>query len=430
MNTKNKQSISVSFQRTNAVPLDGSTVFSSFAEAAEYVNKENTTAYEGQIITVDDGYSVEIYKVIKDSSFASGLDIENIRYFTFASLAAAASGMGTTTYFRTVTEINENKSEGAKAYYKVIILPTTVTRLSNNAFADCTNLKYIQMSPRMKYIHDSAFSNCSKISSMNLPDALTSMGSNAFYNCYSLTSVYINDIAKWCNISFGNLYANPLYYAKKLYLKGELVTNLVIPEGVTSIGFTAFSGCRSLTSVTFAENSKLTSIGKNAFLDCRSLTSITIPNSVTSIGSFAFSDCSSLTSINIPNSVTSIGDEAFNSCSSLTSVTFAENSKLTYIDFATFSGCRSLTSVTIPDSITSIGNFAFSGCYSLTSITIGNSVTSIGQGAFEYCSGFTSINYGGTKAQWKAIPKGSSWNSNTGEYTVICTDGVLTKSQS
>ena len=84
---------------------------------------------------------------------------------------------------------------------------------------------------------------------------------------------------------------------------------------MTSIGNGAFIWCRSLTSITFAEGSKLTSIGEFAFYNCSNLTSITIPSSVTSIGKFAFKDCSSLTSIEIPASVESIGNYAFAGCS-------------------------------------------------------------------------------------------------------------------
>ena len=110
----------------------------------------------------------------------------------------------------------------------------------------------------------------------------------------------------------------------------------------------------------------VTSIGNSAFNECISLTSITIPDSVTSIGAYAFQSCSNLTSITIPDSVTSIGASAFNSCSGL-------------------------TSITIPDSVTSIGNFAFSYCISLTSITIPDSVTSIGSYAFYNCKNLTTI---------------------------------------
>ena len=134
--------------------------------------------------------------------------------------------------------------------------------------------------------------------------------------------MYITDIAAWCNISFGSSSENPLYYAKNLYLNNQLVTELIIPDSVTSIGDRAFYWCESLTS-------------------------ITIPNSVNSIGSFAFSGCSGLTSITIPDSVTSIGDRAFEECANLTSI--AIGSGVTFIGSKAFYGCRSLTEISVSE---------------------------------------------------------------------------------
>ena len=165
------------------------------------------------------------------------------------------------------------------------------------------------------------------------------------------------------------------------------ITEVIIEEGVTSIGNCVFCNCTSLTTVTIGNS--VTSIGNYAFDGCSGLTSVTIPNSVTSIGISAFEGCSNLSSVNIPEGVTTISDQLFLSCSSLTSVTISNS--VTSIGKYAFSDCSSLTTVTIPNSVTSIGSFAFYNCSGLTTVTIPNSVTSIGSHAFSYCSGLTSV---------------------------------------
>ena len=155
--------------------------------------------------------------------------------------------------------------------------------------------------------------------------------------------------------------------------------DVVIPEGVTSIGYRAFYYCSSLTSIVIPES--VTSIGDSAFYGCSSLASVVIPEGVTSIGDEAFYYCQSLTSVVIPEGVTSIGGEAFKYCSSLTSVVIPKGVKS--IGNWAFSGCSSLASVVIPEGVTSIGGGAFWDCSSLTSIVIPEGVTSIGVWTFD-----------------------------------------------
>ena len=142
--------------------------------------------------------------------------------------------------------------------------------------------------------------------------SVTSIGNNAFAECSGLTAVHITDLSAWCKIKFINFVSNPTYYANHLYLNGEEIFNLVIPDDINSIGNYAFYGCAGLTSITIPNS--VTSIGEKAFSYCWGLTSVTIPNSVTSIGNSAFLGCSGLTSVDIPNSVTSIGNYAFYNC--------------------------------------------------------------------------------------------------------------------
>ena len=193
-----------------------------------------------------------------------------------------------------------------------------VTSIGSYAFLDCRSLTSVTIPNNVTSIGGGAFHNCRSLTSVTIPNSVTSIGKGAFSKCSSLTSVYISDIAAWCRIQFAGDYANPLSYAKHLYVNNTEITDLVIPNSVTSIGNYAFSGCSSLTSVTIPNS--VTSIEDYAFW-CSSLTSVPIPESVTSIGRSAFEGCSSLTSVTIPNSVTSIGQYAFYGCSSLTSVT-------------------------------------------------------------------------------------------------------------
>ena len=163
---------------------------------------------------------------------------------------------------------------------------------------------------------------------------------------------------------------------------GKTQTELVIPYRINGVEITnlqndnytsILSGNSVITKVVIPNS--VISIGEGTFEDCRSLTSVNIPNSVTSIGYYAFSDCTSLTSINIPNSVTNIGWYTFEGCTSLTSIHISDS--VTSIGNVVFSSCTALTSIHIPNSVTSIGTRAFYNCSSLTSIYIPNSVTSI-----------------------------------------------------
>jgi hypothetical protein len=241
----------------------------------------------------------------------------------------------------------------------------------------------------------------------------------------------------WCGITFSSL---PLSYAQKFYINNQLITDLVIPDDVTSIGESAFSSYAGLTSVTIPNS--VTSIGENAFSKCTNLASVTIGNGVTSIGTNAFYNCGSLTSVTIPDSVTSIGGDAFYGCSSLTSVTIGNG--VTSIGTNAFYNCGNISYVyytgdvagwcnilfniganplnssflyinnqllidlVIPNSITSIGNNAFSGCISITKVTIPRSVTSIGSYAFSNCSRLIEV----YNCSTLSITKGSTTNGS------------------
>ena len=264
-----------------------------------------------------------------------------------------------------------------------VVIPNSVTSIGEYAFYDCAKLYSVTMSGGVETIGECAFYSCENLGKITIPNSLTSVSYSAFEGCLSLNSVYITDIAAWCAIEFIDSSSNPLCFAGNLYLNNSRITELAIPDGVTSIGNYAFSGCTGLTSVTISNSVK--NIGNGAFSRCTGLTSVTIPDTVTSIDYGVFQNCTSLTSVIIPDGVTSIGGYAFKNCTSLTSVAIPNS--VTNIGNSVFSNCTSLTSVIIPDGVTSIGEYAFKNCTSLTSVTIPENVRLIGREAF-YDTGF------------------------------------------
>ena len=156
-----------------------------------------------------------------------------------------------------------------------------------------------------------------------------------------------------------------------VYGMSNTITELNVREGVTSIPDDCCLGCVLLTTVILP--SSLLSIGQYAFHGCESLRKITLPKSLSSIGRCCFWGCSKLESIVFPNSVTTFGDSALAHCTSLSEVILPNS--LTAIPCNTFSHCNSLKSLVTPDSETSIGMSAFSDCIGLTSINIPDNAT-------------------------------------------------------
>lgn len=275
-------------------------------------------------------------------------------------------------------------------------------------------------------IGDWTFNLCRNVTSITIPNSVKSIGLSAFSGCSGLKKVIIPDIAAWCNITFVDGNGNPLHYAHRIYSdENTEITDLVIPEGVSTINKSAFYDCNKLTSVTIGGG--VTSIGSCAFASCSNLKKViitdiaswcnilfedshsnplsyahhlycnenteisdfTIPNDVSSIGNYSFSDCYGLKSVTIGNSVTSIGNSAFSNCTALTTLTLGNS--VASIGNSAFSNCSCITDVIIPNSVISIGNYAFEKCSSLTSIILPNSVTYIGNDAFNACKALVSV---------------------------------------
>ena len=332
-----------------------------------------------------------------------------------------------------------------------IVIPDSVTTISNSAFMACKNLtfnvsennKNYSSSDDGKILYNKDKTELiaypSAIGDITIPDSVISIGDSAFQYCRSLT-----------NITIGN---NVITIGACAFYMCDSLTNIIIPDSVTTIRSSAFSWCDKLTEVTMSNN--VTSIGSSAFYYCESLINIRIPDSVTSIGDRIFEGCSSLTSVTLGNNVTYISSNAFYECSNLiyneynnclylgndnnpylalmdskysdiTSCEIDTNTKV--IADGAFARCNNLTNInvsednenyyssgtilfnknktkliaypsamgdiTIPEGVTSIGNDAFCYCDSLTSVTIPEDVTSIGESAFQYCRSLTNVSIG------------------------------------
>ena len=164
-----------------------------------------------------------------------------------------------------LTGISEDMFHGCNALRHVTI-PDGVTSIGNNAFYGCNSLVGVTLPHAVTSLGKGAFYGCCSISSLVIPEGLTSFGTDAFYQCTGLEKLYIKDLAAWCGSSFYNKASNPLSYAHTLYLQGEAVVDLVIPEEVLEVKSNVFSYCTSIKTVTMFPG--LLSIGVGAFYGC------------------------------------------------------------------------------------------------------------------------------------------------------------------
>ncbi len=327
-----------------------------------------------------------------------------------------------------------------------VIMGDGVTRIGYDVFRKCTSLTSMTIGNSVESIDDYAFFGCTSLTSVTIPDSVTTIGLEAFYDCESLESVYITSIESWYNISFNDSFSNPFWYAENLYLNGELVTNLVLPDGITTVRSDPFSGIKSIKSLVIPEG--IVSIQKTAFTGDSNIETVILPKSLVNIDYCAFSVCSSIKKVYYAGSEAEwneiVIDEG-NDCLKNAEIVFGvitddegesdDNSHgahlamgtlgtsqwvlfedgavivngtgaLEFADIPFYKYRDMITSVKISDGITSIPEDMFYKCEKITKVIIPKSVTSIGDSAFWRCSGITAVYYGGTAEEWNNITIG------------------------
>ncbi len=382
-----------------------------------------------------------------------------------------------------------------------LIIPNDVTGIADYTFYH-RSITSVTIGGNVEGIGERAFGYCEGLTDINVPDGVTTIGFGAFEGCGYIESITLPFVGAQKdgteNTHFGYIFGAATADDNSAYVPAA-ISNVIITDNATSIGFAAFKDCDSIENITlpFVGSGKTygtnfgyifgaeikdynidyvpssiktviitesaTTIGFGAFEGCNYIESITLPfvgaekggttnthfgyifgsytnndyvpsslktvvitASETTVGSSAFQGCADITNVTIGSGVTSIGDYAFGNCDALVDLTIGGD--VNSIGEGCFYGCDGLTNITIPDSVTTIGKSAFNYCLNLATVTIGKGVESIGEYAFTECRKLAKIIFDGTMQQWKdEVNKGSYWNTSTGEYTVICSDGTLDK---
>jgi len=250
---------------------------------------------------------------------------------------------------------------------------------------------HVEIPNGVKSIGYNAFKNCDFIESLYVPESLTSFGSVGD-TVVNLKAVHISNIATWLNMDFGNRFQNPLLRAGQLYLNGSLVTELVIPKGITEIKKFAFFGCSSLKKVI-------------------------IPEGVTTIGDVAFGNCENLEEIDIPETLVSVKDGFLDHKSGVRRINISNVEAWMNIDFRTnfsnplvyahnlYLNGAPVTDVIIPGSIETVNAFAFMGCHTLKTVTVSPGIRKIGGSSFAECVNLVSVKIpeSVTSIEWAAF---------------------------
>ena len=282
-----------------------------------------------------------------------------------------------------------------------IVIPNAVTSIGSHAFSECTSLHSIVIPKSVKSIDSQAFAGCVGLRSIVIESKDVEIHEDAFRGCYLKKEAFVHHNScepahNWGICFYDEEIDGICIKDNEIVHVRPNVSDVTIPEHITSIADHAFKNCSSITSIVIPDY--VEKIDHSAFQHCDLLEKITLPQGLSAIADWTFDGCSTLCSIEIPASVQSIGEYAF-------------------------SNCESLSEITIPKKMKSIGSDAFSKCSSLTSVIIPQSVESIGHSAFFCCEALVDIHYEGTIEQWQRIQMGCDCFYSVSTDVVRCSDG-------
>ncbi len=301
-----------------------------------------------------------------------------------------------------------------------------VTEIGRLAFYQNQKITSVVIPDTVTVIGEDAFMHCESLTSVYMSKNITHIKEGGFYECINVRSVYISNLYAWCN---AEIKSYPMRYGADLYLNGEKVTDLVIPDGVPHIKQYTFEGCISIKSVTLPKS--ISSISAYAFKNCKNLKKVTGKDATIYIGSEAFMNCKSLAEISVKG-IDGSGSNAFKNCTALkrveisnidawcrgafasqqghplyhTKTLYVNGEVLTEVKFPddvkeirnnVFYNCTTLKTVILPEKIAKIGDNAFQNCTALTEVAIQNIRPTICDNAFSGCKSLQSVRYRGTE---------------------------------
>lgn len=374
------------------------------------------------------------------------VDVASDLTYVGESAFASCENLASVYLGNVITDISSSAFSNCKSLTSVSI-PSTVIRIGESAFANCAALSQVEFHEGLQEISANAFADCVSLHSLTIPTTVTNVYAGAFSNCrledLTMPQVFGNYMA----FIFGGINGYTDNYMVPSTLVSVTITDSNVPEyafsqcsniqtvtiGNAAVVYdNAFSYCSSLTQVNLPET--LTSIYNSAFAYCVALASVSMPNTVVTVGSCAFEGCTGLSQIRFSTSLTSIGEGAFSNCSSLESIRIP--SSVTSLGYGAFSSCSGLKEINLPsaygdsfsnlfgysmpselkkitfgsttvpsnyfsswsnveeivlENTTEIGSNAFNSCFSLKSITLPSTLTTINDWAFSFCSSLSSV---------------------------------------